>query len=214
MESVKTSSKTALRRALHALRGGRTIIYPTETVYGLGCDAANERAVRNVFQAKNRSAQKFVILLLPSIAQARKYFLLSPAAAALARRFMPGAVTLVAKVSPLGKKKLAPSVIPAARKGNASFRISSHSFANALVKAFGKPIVSTSANLSGKAPARSPNEIKRDFNGKIGLLCDGGTLRRKKPSTIVDCTRSPPAIIREGAKAREVNKFLKSRAGK
>ena len=193
--------RKAVEKAVGVLERGGVIAYPTETCYGLGADATNAGAVEKVFQAKNRPAGKPFIVIVASETIAGKYFELNSVARRLVREFMPGPLTLIV---PARRRLLAPRVL---MNGCAAFRIPSHSFALSLARSFGKPIVSTSANVSGEPPAYSVKRIVREFE-KTSLVVDGGALPRRKPSTIVDLTKARPVLVRAGPGAKRVQRFL------
>ncbi|MEW5956032.1 MAG: L-threonylcarbamoyladenylate synthase [Candidatus Micrarchaeota archaeon] len=202
MQSIRVGKK-AVGKALAVLRGGGVIAYPTETCYGLGADATSESAVKKVFEAKNRPAGKPFVVIVADEKTAGEYFELDAVARRLMQTFMPGPLTLVV---PARRGLLAKNVL---KNGCAAFRIPSHSFALSLAQAFGKPVVSTSANLSGEPPSYSAKRVAKEFGGKTSLLVDAGGLPRRKPSTIVDLTGRTPVLLRRGPNAARVRRFLK-----
>lgn len=188
----------ALPRAVAHLREGRLIAYPTETVYGLG-SRARLADVQAVARLKGRRLDKPFLLLVADQDMAEEQGLaFNEAATALARAFWPGPLTLVL---PGGGGRL-PDVLRGS-EGGIAVRWTSHRGMARLVRALGEPVTSTSANLPGSPPAPGAEAIARDFAPAVEagtlLVLDGGVLGNSPPSTLVDCTRPAPRLIREGA---------------
>ncbi len=187
-----------LRAAVEALRAGGVVVFPTETTYGIAADATNARAVRRVSRLKGRSTAKTPPLIVASVAQARRLCRLSPALLRLARSHWPGPLTVVAPVRP--RAGLAGDVVRA--DGTVAVRVSSHPTARALARRLGHPIVATSANRAGKPAARSLASARRAFTGYAPVpdaWLDGGTLPRRRPSTIVAERGGRLVVLRQGA---------------
>ncbi|WP_178862537.1 L-threonylcarbamoyladenylate synthase [Thiomicrorhabdus cannonii] len=159
----------ALRTAAEILGNGGVIAYPTEAVYGLGCDPFNEAAVQTLFHVKQRPMEKGVILVAASVAQIAAYVQLTgmPWEQKVLATW-PGPVTWV-----LPLKQPLPEWITGGRD-TVAIRVSAHPLVQALCEAFGKPIVSTSANLSTRPPAKSCDEVKAVFADQV--FCLEGTL--------------------------------------
>lgn len=189
MKIVKPD-KNGLQAAIEVLRAGGVVAFPTETSYGLAADATNLRAVARVYKIKKRSREKSLPVVVANIKMIEKYALLTPLARQLARKFFPAALTLVVKIR--GKSKLAKNI---SSNGKIAFRVPAYEFARAISKKLGKPITSTSANLSGIAPLFSVRGLQLL---DVDLVIDAGKLPRQKPSTIVDCTEKQPAVLRQG----------------
>lgn len=185
-------------KALQVLQEGGVIAYPTETVYGLGCDPRDEEAVKRIFRIKKREAGKPVLLVAGSLAQVRHIVRLEGNALALAQRFWPGALTLVLPVLP--GVRLAKRVV---LRGEVAIRFSASPIVRKLTRRYGFPIVSTSANLSGEPACMSVNEIKATFVSRKhapDIVFDGGRLPGRKASTIVGFSASGEGeILRQGA---------------
>jgi len=181
----------------HLQRGG-LLAYPTETVYGLG-SRAREAEVRALARLKGRRPNKPFLLLVSSRTMAEAQGLaFNEVASALARAFWPGPLTLVL---PGGGGRL-PDLLRGP-EGGIAVRWTSHPGMARLVAALEEPITSTSANLPGQPPAPGAEAILRDFAAaaEAGTLVvlDGGVLGNSPPSTVVDCTRPTPRLVREGA---------------
>ena len=201
-EAVPFRSDAEIEEALSAvtahLQRGGLLAYPTETVYGLG-SRAREAEVRALARLKGRRPNKPFLLLVSSRTMAEAQGLaFNEVASALARAFWPGPLTLVL---PGGGGRL-PDLLRGP-EGGIAVRWTSHPGMARLVAALEEPITSTSANLPGQPPAPGAEAILRDFAAaaEAGTLVvlDGGVLGNSPPSTVVDCTRPTPRLVREGA---------------
>ncbi|MDR3567538.1 MAG: L-threonylcarbamoyladenylate synthase [Syntrophobacteraceae bacterium] len=182
-----------IRQAAAILRSGGVVIYPTETFYALGAVPWNEKAVERIFEIKNRDAGK----ALPLIASELKAAVSSASqwprpAGTLARLFWPGPLSLIVPAS-----SSLPSALHAGT-GKVAVRVSSHPVASLLAKACGGLIVSTSANVSGGPAVQSPDSLDSALLASVQAVVDGGNLPGGFPSTIVDVTVYPVALVREG----------------
>ena len=199
MSKIKTASSRAageadhFRRALAALRAGDVIAFPTETLYGLGADALNPAAVEKVFQLKGRDAGNPIPVLVSDRAMlSRLVTEIPPVAEMLIDRFWPGPLTIVL---PARKQLPAPLV---SSSGGIGVRLSSQPIATELVKALERPLTATSANPSGREPARTLAEAKNYFSARIAVFIDRGALVSKTGSTVVQIIENRLKIIRAG----------------
>lgn len=173
------------------------ILYPTDTVYGLGVDATSVEAIRALRALKGGTTvmDKKYLVAVDGLDMARTIAKVTPLAERLAERFWPGALSLVLE-STLFPEELTCGT------GTVAVRMPNHPTALALVKEFGKPITSTSANLTGQPTMSSIQEILAQFGEKASMITriiDGGTLPESKPSTLVDVRGETPLILRVGA---------------
>lgn len=171
---TKLNIKIAIAAAIKILKRGGVIAYPTETTYGLGCDPRNAKAVRRIYAIKGREKKKQLLLVASSVAQVKKIAKLVGANLAFAQRYWPGPLTLVLPERK-GKKEIA-------------VRVSSSKFVRSLTETYGFPIVSTSANKSGKKECRSGRAIVaafQDQKNRPDLVIDVGSLPKREASTIV-----------------------------
>jgi L-threonylcarbamoyladenylate synthase len=207
----KTASSRAaetdhLAAGVRALRNGDVIAYPTETLYGLGADALNPAAVDKLFQLKGRDARNPIPVLVadcPMLAELVTE--IPPLAKTLIERFWPGPLTIV-----LPARRDIPLPLVSST-GGIAVRVSSQPIAAELVKALGRPLTATSANPSGKEPARTILEVKNYFSGAIEIFIDGGNLHSKTGSTVVAISGDRLKMIRPGDVERaELEKFLGS----
>ena len=188
---LKAEAPGAILAALAVLRRGGLVAFPTDTVYGVGALAFDASAVERVYAAKGREVAKALPILMADIRSATRVAEpLSAGTRTLANAFWPGPLTLVVR-------KLA-SVPGAVSQGNTiGLRVPDHPVALALLRKSG-PLAVTSANPSGGPESLSADVVVSALGGKIDLVLDGGRTPGGRPSTVVDCTVEPPALIREG----------------
>lgn len=190
--------EAAIAPALHQLNAGRVLCYPTETVYGFG-GAADEDAVESLVRLKSRPpAKPFLLLIAGSEMLARLDLHLPTYAAALAARHWPGPLTLVL---PGGDRRVPERL--RGPEGGIAVRWTPHPGLQRLLRAYGEPITSTSANRPGVPPAMSAAEIVDQWGDALARgilrLLDGGRLEPSEASTVVDCTGPRARVIRPGA---------------
>ena len=183
----------AIRAAADAIRRGKLVIFPTETVYGLAADAMNVDAVRKVFNAKGRADKQPLPVQIGSLGAMLGVVESVPDdAKALAQIFWPGPLTLVFRKGPA-----LPDIVTAGGK-TVGVRMSDHPVALALVKEVGSPIVATSANMSGGAAPRNAEQAIRDVGESVSVVLDSGQCRLGVSSTVVDVSITPARILRRG----------------
>jgi L-threonylcarbamoyladenylate synthase len=187
----RTSLGTAT--AVAALRRGEVIVFPTETLYGLGAHALNEAAVDAVFRIKGRDPNIPIPVLVSDEAMLDRLVATIPAIAKqLMQRFWPGPLTLV-----LPARANIPRPLLNAANG-IGIRISSQPVAMALVQTLGAPVTATSANPSGAEPARTVAQARNYFTEGVNVFVDGGTLGSKTGSTVAEIQGDKLRIVREG----------------
>lgn len=185
-------------RGISILKRGGIVAFPTDTVYGLGACANLHQAVERVYQVKERPRNMALPLLLAHTLQISEVAEpVPPIAWLLARKFFPGALTIV-----LHKSN---SVLDIITGGGitVAVRVPAHPIPIALADGLGMPVVGTSANLSGKPSALTADEVYSQFGDKIDLVIDGGRCPGGREATIVDVTGETPVVLREGAISRE-----------
>jgi L-threonylcarbamoyladenylate synthase len=198
MDIVEASAE-AIEAAAEALRGGALVAFPTETVYGLGADATNARAVAAVFEAKGRPMFNPLIAHVASLEAAAELGEMTEAAARLARAFWPGPLTLVLARRPGG----AVADLATAGLDTIAVRVPAHSVARALLRAAGVPIAAPSANRSGHVSPTRAAHVAADLGDRVAMILDGGTATIGLESTVVDATGAEPILLRLGAAARD-----------
>lgn len=184
MSQILPESQADVPELVQLLEKGDTVICPTETCYGLSCDATNDAAVAKVFAIKERQREKTVLIVMANIDMAMQYVEWNPTIQAVAERYWPGPVTIVAKKR--DDVSLPKGVVAA--DGTIAFRVSSYDLVVQLAATLGKPIVSTSANIASHASPYDIDTIRKDFAGKKhqpDLIIDAGDLPDQMPSTIV-----------------------------
>ena len=185
--------KEAVTHAAEIIRRGGVVAFPTETVYGLGADALNARAVARIFAAKGRPATNPLIVHVASVAQAKRVAAQWPRAALLlARRFWPGPLTLI-----LPKRAIVPDIVTAGLP-TVAVRCPAHPVALALIRAAGTPIAAPSANRSTQVSPTRAAHVERQLAGRIPLILDGGNTPGGIESTVLDLTGATPHVLRPG----------------
>ena len=182
-----------LEKVISSIKAGETIAFPTETFYALGASAYSEEAIRKVYAIKGREHDKPLPLIIEGASMLKEVTAEIPEIAhSLIQEFWPGGLTLIFKASPK-----VPSILTA-DTSTIAVRNSSHSLARLLVAGAQVPLTSTSANLSGDESCSSAAEVEKQLGGLIDIIIDGGTTEGLMPSTIVDLTKTPPQMVREG----------------
>ena len=184
---------SVLNKGITAIRAGETVAFPTETFYAVGVSAYSEEAIKKVFAIKEREDNKPLPLIIEGKTMLEQVAEDIPEKAhILIQEFWPGGLTLIFKASP----RVPP--ILTALTGTIAVRDSSHPLARLLVAGAQVPITATSANLSGSKSCSSAGEVEQQLGGVIDLILDGGRTEGLLPSTILDLTKTPPQIVREG----------------
>lgn len=184
----------SIARASALLRQGRLVAFPTETVYGLGGDATNGRAVASIYEAKGRPTFNPLIIHVPEVQSLDSLIEWTEEARLLASAFWPGPMTLV-----LPRKKAAPvSLLASAGLETLAVRIPSHAAALRLLRAFGGPVAAPSANASGKLSPTMPDHVADSLGDAVDLILDGGKSEIGVESTVIDMTSSFSMILRPG----------------
>ena len=188
----------AVNKAGKELLSGGLVAYPTESFYGLGADINLDSALRKLFQVKKRADGHPVLILVPDKESTEPYVSrISPVAERLMNAFWPGGLTIVFRAASLVSPLLT------AGTDKIGIRLSSHPVATALSQAIGSPITGTSANISGGPPCRTAKGVIQSLGSGVDLVLDGGKTPGEKASTILDVTREPPRILREGMISRK-----------
>jgi len=171
-----------IRMATQALKQGKIIAYPTEAVYGLGCDPCNESAVLNLLKIKQRPIEKGLILIASDFSQLQPFLQTTNELLEQVLPSWPGPVTWVIPAQPW---------VPSYLKGShnsLAVRVSAHPFVQQLCTRYGGPIVSTSANISKQAPARSSLDVQKKFHHPGVFIVPGKTPKHTQPTTIYNAT--------------------------
>ena len=190
------ADRAGIAAAARLLAEGKLVAFPTETVYGLGADATDARAVARLYEAKARPAFNPLIAHVADLAAARRAGIFTLLAEKLAAKFWPGPLTLVVPATAF--------VCELARAGlpTVALRVPAHTIAQQLLAAFGKPVAAPSANRSGHVSPTLPAHVIADLEGRIDAMLDGGASPLGLESTIVDCTGAAPLLLRPGGVPR------------
>lgn len=200
MEILKINSdnldKKAIRRTVEILKNGGTVIYPTDTVYGFGVDAFNEKAIKKIFQIKGRDFNKPISIIVRDLEMIKKLANFDKNIEKILKKIFPGPVTAI-----LSKTKNLSDILTSG-SNKIGIRIPECKFTKDLMNELDFPITTTSANISGKPASGDLQNILNQFRGrkiKPDLVVDAGILPKSLPSTIIDLTGIKPKIIRQGA---------------
>ncbi len=203
----ETGIAEAVKQAARALRAGELVVFPASGLYGLAADAENARAVERVFAAKARPAGLPLLVLVAQDSDVERLAArVPPAARVLMDALWPGGVTLVLPASEAVNPRLTGGT------GRIGLRRPAHPVALALCRALGRPLVGTSANVSGCPGCRNTSQLSPEIREAASLVLDAGPLSGQ-PSTVVDACAEPPVVLREGAVPRERIMQLLEKAG-
>ncbi|MFH0970942.1 MAG: L-threonylcarbamoyladenylate synthase [Candidatus Micrarchaeota archaeon] len=189
---IRQIDPMAISTAVYALANGGIVIAPTETCYAMLADATNRKAVDYAYRLKGRKKTKAMSIFVYDRHMLGRYAALNRYAKKLVKKYLPGPLTLILKKR---KTDLAKNI---SKGGTVAIRMSPHPFIKRLLFNFMKPVTATSANISGKAEIYSSREIVSIFGGKADLIIDGGTFKKIPPTTIVDCMKKKPVVLRQG----------------
>jgi tRNA threonylcarbamoyl adenosine modification protein (Sua5/YciO/YrdC/YwlC family) len=180
-----------IQRAVDALEAGQIISYPTDTVYGLGCDLMNHKAVERLYALKGMRRGQQLSFICPDLSDISRYAIVENPAYRILRHYLPGPYCFI-----LTATREVPKLVLSKRK-TVGIRVPRHEVTLALVRALGRPIISTTARVEGGEPFIDPDEIDEAFPS-LAMVLDagvGGTV----PASVVDLTKAPPEVLREGA---------------
>jgi len=181
-----------ISKAVETLKAGGVIIYPTDTIYGIGCDIFNREALERVFSIKHDSGTKLFSFVCSDLKDISNYAKVSDSAYRSMKHLMPGPYTFILPAAKEVPKKLW------TKRHTVGIRVPNNNVALTLVRELGHPIISTSVTNRKGDVLFDPIEIKTIFNSQIDLMLASGSLRGQ-PSSIVDLSEEAPVIIREGA---------------
>jgi len=180
-----------VRRAVELLEAGEVIAYPTDTVYGLGCDLFNKKAIDRLHQIKQMPGTHQLSFICPDLADIARYAIVDNQQYRLLKRLLPGPYTFIFEAT-----REVPKIVQSKKK-TVGIRVPNHEVVQALVRELGRPIISTTAAPSGWEPMIDPSEIDDEFRG-LALVLDAGA-GGSEPTTVVDLTGGQIVVVREGA---------------
>lgn len=181
-----------IKRASDVLEQGGIIVYPTDTVYGIGCDIFNKKAIERIYQLKGKERKKPLSFIVPNLKDISKYAQLSDNSYRIMRRCLPGPYTFV-----LPATRMVPKKIAEVNRKTIGIRIPDNKICQMLLEEFSNPIISTSSNLSGSEVLNDPEEINDQLGKRLDMILDCGILGLEA-STVVDLTSEEPIILRHG----------------
>lgn len=180
-----------IARAVEALNAGGVIAYPTDTVYGLGCDIMNRHALDRLYAIKGMDCSHPLAFVCPDLSNIARYAVVDNQVYRVLRRFLPGPYTFI-----LPATREVPKLVQMRRK-TVGIRVPACEATRALARELGRPVASSTAARPGGDPFVDPHEIDATFRG-LALVLDGGA-GGLVPTTVIDLTTAPPEIVREGA---------------
>jgi tRNA threonylcarbamoyl adenosine modification protein (Sua5/YciO/YrdC/YwlC family) len=181
-----------INKAVKVLKEGGVIIYPTDTVYGIGCDIFNKSAIGRIQEIKNDPDIKLLSFICPDLKDISKYAKVSDYAYKTMKRLIPGPYTFILPAAKQVPKKLW------SKRKSVGIRVPDHKIAISIVQALGNPIISTSTTNRKGEILFDPFEIRNIFRSKVDLMLASGNLTGK-PSSVIDLSEDSPVIVREGA---------------
>ena len=188
---VVNIEKISIKNIVSLLKDGGIIACPTETAYGFSCDATNKKVVEQIYNIKERPKQKAVLLIVADLKMVKKYFYIGEDELKLASKYWPGPLSIILK----------PKLKKINYQTDFGVRVPAHNLCAKISKELGRPIITTSANLTDKPTCYSVECIKKQFQNKThqpDLIIDGGKLKKNKPSTIIKVLKNKIKILREG----------------
>ena len=197
-EIIREINSSNIKKAAEIIKKGGTVIFPTETVYGLGANGLDEEACKKIFQAKGRPSDNPLILHISSMEQLDKIVKEIPESARkLADKFWPGPLTIIFEKSPIVGD------IISAGLNTVAVRMPNNEIALELIRLSGCPIAAPSANTSGKPSPTNVDHVIEDMNGRVDMIIDGGQCNIGLESTVLDLTGDCPTILRPGGVTKE-----------
>jgi L-threonylcarbamoyladenylate synthase len=193
-ENLRESEEAIVEAAKVMLAGG-TVVFPTDTVYGLGCDATNEQAVKKIFKIKGRQDTKPLAVIVRDIEMAKKVAFVDKRLEKALNIIWPGAVTVI-----LWRRHKLPAVLTA-KEETIGLRVPDYKLMHLLSENMGRPFVATSANISGEQATNKIEEVLKHFEKNAfrpDLILDAGDLKCCEPSTVLDLSKEKPKIVRIG----------------
>lgn len=179
-----------IKQAVEILKNCGVIVYPTDTIYGFGCDIFCKNAVERIYKIKKKKATGFSFIC-PDLKEIAKYAIVSDYAYRIMKKLLPGPYTFIFKATKLVPKQIVPD------KKTVAIRIPNNAVCLELVKQLEHPIITTSVNITKEPNFSAPLEIERQFSDKVDLIIDAGILRNE-PSSVIDLSGNEPKIIRQG----------------
>ncbi len=190
----KDKIEATIKEIFEDVKKGAVFCYPTDTVYGLGSGVYNINSIEKIYRLKNREKKHPFSIMIGNILELKELVSeVSEPACILIEKFWPGALTIIFNASEKVKKKML------RKRNTVGIRFPDNKICGFLVKYSGLPIITTSANLSGKKAPKSIEEISQEIKNNCDIIIDNGEIQSQGESTIIDVTQPLPMVIREGA---------------
>lgn len=202
--NLKDIDSKTVKEIADKLKDGKTAVYPTDTIYGLGTNAFCFSGVKKIYRIKGRADKKPLPVLVDDISKIKKLVKKIPSGAVrLAKKFWPGPLTLIFETNTLG-------LILTGGKKNIAVRIPDEKVLLSVIKEMNCPLIGTSANISGKKVCARIPDLDKKILKNADIVLDGGEVRHGKPSTVLDVSRFPYVVVRAGCiSKKEIEKFMK-----
>jgi tRNA threonylcarbamoyl adenosine modification protein (Sua5/YciO/YrdC/YwlC family) len=183
--------KRIIQKVVEILKEGGVIIYPTDTIYGLGCDLYNKEAIKRIYRIKKATPSKRLSIVCPDLSYISLYAQVTDSAYRLMKRLIPGPYTFILEASGLVPK------IMLSRQKTIGIRVPDHPIPLMIVKELGNPIITTSVTRADQSLYDDPEELAERFKGEVDLVIDAGEIVPQH-SSIIDLTSDPPTVLRVG----------------
>jgi tRNA threonylcarbamoyl adenosine modification protein (Sua5/YciO/YrdC/YwlC family) len=180
-----------IHQVVKCLDQGGVIVYPTDTIYGIGCDIFNKKAVKKVYQLKKRDVRKPFSFICADLSDVTRYAQVSNFAFKIMRRRLPGPYTFVLEAT-----RIVPDILMTKQR-TVGIRIPENTIAKTIVESLGRPLVTTSANISGEDALGDPSEIEEVMGKQLDMVIDGGIIF-SEPSTVINLIDDEVEILRQG----------------
>ena len=180
-----------IEQVVDVLKNGGIIVYPTDTIYGLGCDIFNKKAITKIYQLKKREQKKPMSIICTDLREIAKYALINDYSFQILKKSLPGPYTFI-----LRAKSQTPKTVLSKNK-TVGIRIPDNRICSEIVKKLGSPIITTSLNMSGEKVLTNPSQLSKEVFNKIDLIIDAGNLSQE-PSSVIDLSGNYPIILRAG----------------
>ncbi|MDD3284010.1 MAG: L-threonylcarbamoyladenylate synthase [Patescibacteria group bacterium] len=189
---IKNPDQEIINGAVEMLKSGKIVVYPTDTIYGIGCDILNKKSIQTIQTIKNRKKQKPLSIICSDLKDISRWANVSNMQYKILKKYLPGPYTFILTAS-----SDAPKILQDPKRKAIGIRIPDNRVCLDIVSSLGNPIVTTSVNLAGEINYINPNDIKKDWYGKVDLILDAGELNNE-PSTIVSLVDDNIEILRQG----------------
>lgn len=182
-----------IKKVVESFKNGKVGIFPTDTAFGIGCRMDDEKAVKRVYKSRNRPEEKALLVLVPSVQMAEKYvFINDEVREELIAKYWPGGLTLILRCN----REIVPGIVRA-NGGTLAVRMPGHEVIRSIIENVGVPIVAPSANFSGEKTPTALLDVDKKLQSMVDFVMSG-VCTMNGVSTIIDCTKKPWKIVRQG----------------